>query len=301
MRFETIAEQLFFVTVRIETVNHDGSSRLGTGFLYTVPTSATEEATFLVTNKHVVSGAARCSVFYMAGQDPQLGAPILGQQRSVTIEDIPGAFHDHPDPAVDVSIAAVSPWINSLRELGVNVFFRSISPSLALTNENVLELDALEDVVFLGYPLGLYDTNSGLPISRRGVTASPLELDYRGAPVFLIDASVHPGSSGSPVFLFQTGGYSVRNGGINLGSRLIWLGVLAAVYQNALGVEEAPVAQPSIVRSPVNLGIVFKARAVDELCDHILASHGLRRHVPLSQPEVTTPDLGADALDDEGA
>lgn len=300
MRFETIAEQLFFVTVRVETVNPDGSSGSGTGFLYTVPTSATTEATFLVTNKHVVSGATRCSIYFMAGQDPQLSAPILGQQRPVVIEDVPGAFRDHPDPAVDVSVAAVSPWIHSLREVGVNVFFRAISPSFALTDENVLELDALEDVVFLGYPLGLYDTNSGLPISRRGVTASPLELDYGGAPVFLIDASVHPGSSGSPVFLFQTAGYSVRNGGINLGTRLIWLGVLAAVYENAIGVEEVPVAQPSIVRSPVNLGIVYKARAVDELCDQILASHGLSRDVPDSQPDVATPDIQADALDEEG-
>jgi hypothetical protein len=44
-----------------------------------------------------------------------------------------------------------------------------------------------------------------LPISprffRRGMTATPPQLDYCGRPTFLIDASVFGGSSGSPVFL----------------------------------------------------------------------------------------------------
>src|SRR5437763_136516 len=45
-----------------------------------------------------------------------------------------------------------------------------------------------------------------------GVTANPLQADYDGRPVFLIDASVFPGSSGSPVVICNQGGFATRQG-----------------------------------------------------------------------------------------
>jgi hypothetical protein len=56
-------------------------------------------------------------------------------------------------------------------------------------------------------------------------------VDYNGLPAFLVDASVFPGSSGSPVFLLDRGISMRRTGEVQLGtSRLALLGILAAVH-----------------------------------------------------------------------
>lgn len=296
MRAETVAEQLFFATVRITTSHVDGSTGVGTGFLYTVPTTPDQEATFLVTNKHVVLGASKVTLHFIGATDTAMSAPLLGTVHSIEVTDPSAAFRGHLDPGVDVSIAPVTSWLLQLRSAGYQVFYRSISPTLALTSVNVAELDALEEVTFLGYPNGLFDASNGLPIARRGLTASPLALDYEGKPIFLVDGAVYPGSSGSPVFLLQTGGFAARDGGFVVGGRLMWLGVIAAVYERAVPVLTVPTAGGSFVRDPLNIGIVYKARAVDELVDVILAEHGLVRHIASQQPPVEVPNLSDDAL-----
>lgn len=77
----------------------------------------------------------------------------------------------------------------------------------------------------IGYPNGLWDSQNNLPIIRRGITATSVKKDYNGKKEFLIDAAVFPGSSGSPVFIFNEGSYSVpggfSNGHQNISSRNI--------------------------------------------------------------------------------
>jgi len=89
----------------------------------------------------------------------------------------------------------------------------------------VADLAALEEVTFIGYPSGLYDEHNVTPITRKGITATPPWNDFQGQPAFLIDAGVFPGSSGSLVFIFNQGAYATR-GGLTLGSRLLFMGVL---------------------------------------------------------------------------
>jgi S1-C subfamily serine protease len=55
MQVESLAEQLFFTTVRIETENSSGRGS-GTGFIYSYEWDA-KTALFIVTNKHVVKDA----------------------------------------------------------------------------------------------------------------------------------------------------------------------------------------------------------------------------------------------------
>jgi len=51
----------------------------------------------------------------------------------------------------------------------------------------------------IGYPLGFYDIENNLPMVRQAGLASIYQSDFRGNPFFLIDASLHEGTSGSPV------------------------------------------------------------------------------------------------------
>jgi hypothetical protein len=87
--------------------------------------------------------------------------------------------------------------------------------------------------------------------------------------VFLIDCSIFPGSSGSPVFLFNQGSYASRQGGLSLGTRVMLLGVVAAVaLHNATGelvIEQAPTNLRTVPMTaiPNNLGIcVMASRAL---------------------------------------
>jgi len=75
--------------------------------------------------------------------------------------------------------------LQDIEKDGRRLFYRSIPNRSIPTPDQLKELDALEEVVFIGYPNGIYDTVNLMPIARRGVTATPLQIDYNGKPLFL--------------------------------------------------------------------------------------------------------------------
>lgn len=105
-------------------------------------------------------------------------------------------------------------------------------------------VEDLETIYLIGYPLGFYDTRNNLPIKRGCTLASPYGNDFEGNPYFLVDARIHSGLSGSPVFTpmfisengeplkmainsflgIFSGEYIVK--GINLGLGVVWYPVL---------------------------------------------------------------------------
>ncbi|MFR3321383.1 MAG: hypothetical protein ACLTSZ_09905 [Lachnospiraceae bacterium] len=82
----------------------------------------------------------------------------------------------------------------------------------AAKEEQIEYFAAIEDITFIGYPSGLYDSVNKLPIIRQGITATPIWNQFNGENVFLIDAGVFPGSSGSPVFIYNHGSYPTKDG-----------------------------------------------------------------------------------------
>lgn len=300
MRVESLFEQLFFTTVYIETTYGDGSMGVGTGFIYNVELDVDEpEPKFVglvVTNKHVIKGADRAAIRFFAGKDDEAFEPLLGEAHTVTIPSPETLFTGHPNPDIDVTVASHVPWINELRNQGDNVFFRGITSSLAMNDENAQTLDALEEVTFIGYPNGLYDHVNYLPIARRGHTATPPSVDYGGQPMFLVDASVFPGSSGSPVLLVDSGMFTTRTGDVMAGHRMMLLGVMAAVYQRDVPVLQVPTGMGAVVEDAIDIGLVYKARAIDETADIVLAKYGLQRQTAPSAEPVTRPVVDEDAL-----
>jgi hypothetical protein len=57
-----------------------------------------------------------------------------------------------------------------------------------------------EPLVILGYPSGFFDEVHNLPVARQGAVASAYPVPFRGESFFLVDAVLHAGMSGSPVF-----------------------------------------------------------------------------------------------------
>lgn len=275
MRAETASEQLFFTTVYLAGADAAGDSWTGTGFIINYEMADGDFVPVLVTNKHVVEGAVQLTVRLVRADSNEQPLPQATQTNIVGF----GASNwlGHPTANVDIAVLLLAPVIQQMQEEGRAPFFVAFSPDLMLTEVQAQALDALEDVTFVGYPNGLYDTENFLPIARRGQTATPLQNNYRGAPAFLIDASVFGGSSGSPVVIFDRGSYATREGGTVLGSRLHLVGVLAAVHIRQVNgaVHELPARRIAVFDEPIDLGIVFKSSAIQDCVDLLFAQVGL--------------------------
>lgn len=278
MRVDTIAKQLFFTTVRIDTFGMGGVSGSGTGFMFTY-VMGNLQVPFIVTNKHVVNGMVTGIITFHKREGE---APKLGESFRLKIEDWQNMWYGHPSSDIDIAICPLHPLEKAIEnEHNVDIFYKCIDASMIPDDDKLKDLDAIESVTFVGYPNGIWDSQHHLPVARRGTTASPIEVDFEGKPRFLIDASVFGGSSGSPVFIFNQGAWAERDAVIMGGSRLMFVGVIAGVYYRTDLNEIIPVAIPTHLQpmakqqEMIDLGIVFKAKTVVETIEAFLKAHNV--------------------------
>jgi hypothetical protein len=280
MQVETPLEQLLFSTVRLTAIGAD--ERVGTGFLvvHEMPVPGHELGIFLVTNKHVVAGAETVELTFTAdgGPPPDVANPLFGQAVNLRVVNADSAFTGHPSEDVDVAVMNFSGLLNRMADQGQRPFFRTIGRELFITESEIAECDALERLVFVGYPIGLADELNLLPIMRSGHTATPLAVDYEGRPAFLIDGSIFPGQSGSPVFIADTAPRPLRTGGLTTDRRLRLVGILAQSFAHSvdgeLELHERPAASDvvPVSREFVDIGVCFKARTVLEAIESRIAN-----------------------------
>ena len=276
MQVQTIAEQLFFTTVQIDTASPDGGRGSGTGFFFEHFVDGRRKL-FIVTNKHVVEGEKGGRLVFLKQEDER---PSLGNGFTLDLneDDWPFLWFGHPDPAIDIAICALPPLLNFMKEsFGFVPYFHTVNSALIPNADQASQIDAMESVIFVGYPNGVWDSKNLLPVMRQGTTATPFLVDFEGTPRFLIDASVFGGSSGSPVFLLNQGSHPLKDGSLVSGSRLHFLGVVAAVYFRTrlneiivvpIPTQSKPMAQQ---QEMIDLGVVFKAHTVVETVDAFLA------------------------------
>lgn len=192
----------------------------------------------------------------------------------------------HPDSGVDIGAMLFGEVLTAMTNNGAAPFYRGFSPEQLATQDTANSLDAIEQVTMIGYPNGLFDRSSMLPIARRGQTATPIFNDYNNLPAFLIDASVFPGSSGSPVVLYDRGSYTTRDGSTHLVSRMALLGVVAAVHTRRVnGVVQMVSTGIATFDDMIDLGIVFKASAIQETVFALYEANGLSLPVATVAPE----------------
>lgn len=258
----TASEQLLYSTVHLETSGAAGTFD-GTGFFYqaTVPGGTVD---VVITNKHVMEGCD--TIGLRCHQMASRGGPS-GHCFNLTVVIAPGGVAYHPDP--DVDLCAISmPIQEYAARQGQTVFYVPLSANLLLSAEEWASLDAYEEVLMVGCPNGLYDQTNNVPIFRRGITASHPAMRYNGADEFLIDAACFPGSSGSPVMLFDTVGYLDKDSGnFMLGSKRVkLLGVLyAGPTINQAGEVTLAKNAPVSVTAMMHLGCVLRSSRIAEL------------------------------------
>ena len=274
--YKSHIESIFFTTIRVKV----GDS-IGTAFIIShkwkkAGSEESVEGLFLVTNKHVVGESNTGRITLTVVREDGARHP-----RDFEIpQQIWSLWSFHPEPDVDVCVLPFGICLNSLTlQDGENLDYSWIPTTIAPNSDTTPDIGLIEDVLFIGYPNGMFDKANNLPVARRGITATPATVDYEGRPVFLIDASVFPGSSGSPVFLYNIGGWRSTKG-FMVGDRVLFLGVLASVFcreeDGTIELREVPTdLQPHVrVQQMIDLGIVYKARTVQENIDCVLRQFG---------------------------
>lgn len=273
MNGDTPDQQLLFTTTRIDAKSADGKkSSTGTGFVVVEKIDAQRQVIFVVTCRHVVEGFDSATLSFVADKD---GKPKLGEKCVVDIADLPKLVFFNSDSKIDVAVIPLVPILKHFESQGKKPFFRALERDLIPSASTEAELSTIQPVLFIGYPSGIRDEANLLPITRRGITATPYSVDYNNLPLFLIDATVFGGSSGSPVMIFDTGGFA-SGGGFVIGGRAHFLGLISQAYFHDQEGEVQFRALPSAAiptykqRTYLNLGVVIKARAVFETIDQFL-------------------------------
>lgn len=265
MKPESISEKMMFNTVRLET-----ESGMGTGFFYNFQVGDAVYPT-IITNKHVVNYKQDVKVRFHVHLMEENGE----SNSSVGIElNAHWVFHSTKDLCFT--------FVNSVFEgvknrYGKDVYYVANDVSIMATKEKLQELSALEELVMVGYPIGLSDTRNNYPIFRKGYTSAHPAVDFNDDGIGLVDMACFPGSSGSPIYILNEGGYRNKHGNYYLGSsRVILLGILFAGPQydvrGDIVVKTIPTSKQVVELNTsitTNLGYYIKAEELDEFQKYI--------------------------------
>lgn len=256
------SELIAYSTVRIEVLLKKGAGT-GTGFYYLFQIDSVTEIPVIVTNKHVVKGALQGRIILTGTKrdgypDPSIKFPVI-------FDNFESMWIPHPDPKIDLSIMPLAPVITQAQQKKFNAFIRWFDSSVIPSADGLKQLTAVEEILMIGYPIGIWDEVNNYPIFRKGITATHPGLNYDGRDEFMIDAACYPGSSGSPVLIFNPQGYTTREGGTIFSSRIILMGILyGGPEYNAEGqISIVPIPQRqdtiALTRIPINLGNVIRS------------------------------------------
>lgn len=265
------SDSLARATVRLHCEDGPRSS-VGTSFLYRIG-DGEAWTPILVTNRHVVDGFSLAHLSFSRANELRHARPEDSEM--VTVTNLQNLVIYHPDPNIDLAAILLGPIVNQLGTGNGPINLTAIRESDLVDDDTERRMRFVEDVLVVGYPQGLWDSHRNLPLFRGGVTASSAVLDYNNEPKFLIDCSIYPGSSGSPVFLYNSGVVlDAENNSASLGERVKLLGVVFAVqlYQvNGQVTETTPTAARAManVGIPSNLGVVVKAREILALVEEV--------------------------------
>ena len=140
---------------------------------------------------------------------------------------------------------------------------------LSLTSNNLpqnqpLNIEVTDDIIVASYPKGFYDEQNKFPIIKSGIIASGWNLNFRGLPMFEIDAQLFPGSSGGLV-ISKPKDIAIINGRINTANdkQFILLGIYSGEYLYSDNITKE--------KKSYGLGNVWYSYLIDNICKNGIA------------------------------
>lgn len=217
-----------------------------TGFFY-----KKGEDKYLITNRHVVVQERKG--FYPDSFKLRIhtNRSDLTQNRDVTIYDTDGTpfWLEHPLRTNQNEIDIIAININSYLE--AQDFISCWSVRNFKSPEEIISLGDL--VLVMGYPMKFYDSINNLPIPKSGTLASPYLVGFQNKPIFLIDANLQKGMSGSPVVLPERTSRRTRTALMNVGRfPALLLGIYSAEVFKGISLGLHVVWYPNLIQEIVS-------------------------------------------------
>lgn len=269
---KSVIERALFSTVKIEVEFPDGKRAYGTGFIVSEEIVEGKRVNVIVTNKHVIEGTIK-GKFLFHIKDSSSNGVYLNKAIQYDLDNFESLWIKHPKNEIDIAIFVITKaFIEDIKcKVKEDIYYINIPKEIIPKKANLISnFDAVEDIIFIGYPSGMIDLKNLIPITRKGTTATPIYFDFNGLQQFLIDAAVFPGSSGSPVFINRSGARPLKEGGIGIGGpQFYFVGILSLASIRFDQIEYLPIQSISIedLKSKhfINLGYVFKPELIFDL------------------------------------
>lgn len=271
-------ENFLYNTVKIIGLKDNKQHSCGTGFFFHFKLKTNQNVELILTNKHVINnGSDSLSFTLHEGQFINDELLPMGRFFNVTLTNLPQNLVEHPNKDIDLVAILYGPLNKEIEEKTKKFIYRkSIDDTYIKTDNELKEQSSVaEDVLMIGYPSGLVDELSNFPIIRKGITSTHPALDFKGQSIGVVDIACFPGSSGSPIFISMQGSYPNKTGGLCIGNKSIFLGLLygGPIYteKGEIIVKEIPTSQKLFTQyqQTIHLGYYVKAKEIKFLCSHI--------------------------------
>lgn len=268
-----VQDSIYYSTVRIECTLSNGSRSTGTGFIYSIhfdPKKNTYRP-IVITNKHVIRGAVKGRLLFV--NETQDNVVDDEDHIEIIIENFESNWVFHPEENVDLCAMSLVPFVKNEIVNGKNPYFIPFNFDFLPTQMQIDNFHGIEEILMVGYPNGFWDKKNNKPLLRKGITATHISKDFNGRKEFLIDCACFPGSSGSPVFIYNEIGYlqDKKTKNFVMGKpRLILVGILYAGPQHFtkadLIIKNSRITSDSYAEIiiPNNLGYVIKSEKIND-------------------------------------
>ncbi|MDK9870503.1 S1 family peptidase [Staphylococcus sp. IPLA37011] len=261
-------DYMSFLSKVVVKITTDKNSS-GTGFFYEFIYSKDTTIPVILTNKHVIEESSSIRITLSKNEYFSSENKIV-EKEDFLLKDLQNRIVNHPNGDIDLCAIIIADMLKKFQDESVKMDIAFLNDK-NLPNINDLEdLKFAEEVIMIGYPNGISDTFNNFPVFRKGITATHPAIKFDGTPHFLIDMTIVPGSSGSPVFLYNATGYSTKSGEfIFNGERLMFLGINKAVFIADNFGEIKEVQEPTKLISHstigINLGIIINSLEINEI------------------------------------